>query len=152
MSAAGICLARAPLEVIPLFIKAGSILPLAPLRLSVGSPGTLNHAYLHVWPRDEGHLDWYDDDGESLAHEHGAWHRRRITHRARNRGGQLRFEAATGEFPVPRARGEWCCRGITRPPRITVDRRAIDAEFDAESGLAVFDVRNRNQELVVEWK
>ncbi|MCC7377675.1 MAG: DUF5110 domain-containing protein [Verrucomicrobiales bacterium] len=143
--------ARAPLDVIPLYIKAGALLPLAPIRASVADhePSTI---YLHVWPRDDGALDWYDDDGQSMAHEQGIWHRRRIIHESRGRGGRLRWEAAAGDFPSSTRTWRLVLRGISRPLRVTVNGERVDAPFDEALGLVIFDVPRCDQEFTVAWK
>ncbi|MBL9134642.1 MAG: DUF5110 domain-containing protein [Verrucomicrobiales bacterium] len=143
--------AHAPLDIIPLFIRAGSLLPLAARRSFVG-PTEPETVFLHVWPGDDGRLDWYDDDGRSRAHETGGWYRRSIHHHQRSRGGRLVFDAATGTFPSSTRTWRIALRGQTRPIRVALDREVVGSHFDAETGLVILDIPNRRQAFSVDWR
>lgn len=52
---------------IPLFAKAGAIVPLAPLP-NWGGIDTPSHLRVHIFPGKDNHFDLYDDDGTSLAY------------------------------------------------------------------------------------
>jgi alpha-glucosidase (family GH31 glycosyl hydrolase) len=67
-----------PLDGIPVFVRAGAILPLAEFSRRVGSvpPTTL---ILEVYAGADGELDFYEDDGESTAYRTEAGSRRRFT-------------------------------------------------------------------------
>ena len=66
------------LETMPLFVKAGAILPLDPLRQhsqqAVTEPTTLL-----IYPGADGAFDWYDDDGSSFEYQNGAFMRLHCT-------------------------------------------------------------------------
>ncbi len=64
--------ARSPLDTIPLFVKAGAILPLAPpnLRSAAEKFGEIE---LRVYPGADGCFALYDDDGETYDYEKGAY-------------------------------------------------------------------------------
>ena len=64
--------AAAPLEILPLFVKAGSILPLGPkVQYADEQP---NAAYeLRVYPGADGHFDLYEDEGDNYNYERGAY-------------------------------------------------------------------------------
>jgi len=65
---------RVDLETIPLYVRAGAVIPLDPIRQysvePVDAPTTLV-----VYPGADGRSDWYDDDGRSFEHKHGAFMR-----------------------------------------------------------------------------
>jgi alpha-glucosidase len=62
--------AAAPLETLPLYVRAGAIIPLAPERSSTG--GAWEELTLAVYPEDgPSTFTLYEDDGESLAFERG---------------------------------------------------------------------------------
>ena len=64
--------ADAPLEKIPLFVKAGSILPVAEPRGSAA--GTLaGPVELLVYPGADGVLDYYEDAGDGYGYEQGEY-------------------------------------------------------------------------------
>jgi alpha-glucosidase (family GH31 glycosyl hydrolase) len=62
--------AAAPLDTLPLYVRAGAIIPLAPERSSTG--GAWEELTLAVYPGDgPSAFTLYEDDGESLAFERG---------------------------------------------------------------------------------
>jgi alpha-glucosidase len=61
----------APLEVMPMFVRAGAILPMwEPLQHSGDSASVALE--LHFYPRS-GHFTLYEDDGKSLEYQRGAF-------------------------------------------------------------------------------
>ena len=61
----------APLDKIPLLVKAGSIVPVGPIEQYAGEIRSGN-LELRVYPGADGNLTLYDDDGVSYAYEKGA--------------------------------------------------------------------------------
>ena len=65
---------NAPIDTLPLFVRAGSILPLGdPVQ---STAGTQKLSRLRVYPGADGDFTLYDDDGKTYAYESGE---RRIT-------------------------------------------------------------------------
>ncbi len=62
----------APLERMPLFVRAGAVLPRGPWAPSIDQLDRTRLA-LHVYPAGRMRGDWYDDDGKSLAYQHGTY-------------------------------------------------------------------------------
>ncbi|HEX9201807.1 MAG TPA: DUF5110 domain-containing protein, partial [Acidobacteriaceae bacterium] len=62
----------ASLETIPLFVRAGSIVPTGPVKQYVGEPST-EPVRLTIYPGADGRFQLYDDDGLSFAYEKGAF-------------------------------------------------------------------------------
>jgi len=60
---------QAPIDIIPLFVRAGSILPLGSVVESTNDKQTV--ATLRIYPGADGSFDLYDDDGKTYAYEHG---------------------------------------------------------------------------------
>ena len=60
------------LETIPLYVRAGAILPMGPLRQYTGEPvdGPLT---LTVYPGADGAFDLYEDDGSTFEYRSGEW-------------------------------------------------------------------------------
>jgi alpha-glucosidase len=62
---------RAPLETLPLFVRAGAIIPMAPVRRHTGP---LDELTLAVYPGpDQSQFELYEDDGETTAYREGAY-------------------------------------------------------------------------------
>jgi alpha-glucosidase/alpha-D-xyloside xylohydrolase len=82
--------AAAPIDTIPLFVRAGSILPLGSEILSAEEPQTV--AQVLVYPGADGEFTLYNDDGKTYAYEKGDF---RITHLQWNdSSGQLTHQGA----------------------------------------------------------
>jgi alpha-D-xyloside xylohydrolase len=62
--------AAAPLEAIPLFVRAGSILPLGP-ELQWSNEKPADPIELRIYPGADGQFTLYEDDGASYAYEKG---------------------------------------------------------------------------------
>jgi alpha-glucosidase/alpha-D-xyloside xylohydrolase len=77
--------AAAPIDTIPLFVRAGSILPLGSTILSTAEPQSI--ASVRVYPGADGEFTLFNDDGKTYAYEKGE---SRITH--------LHWSDAAGKF------------------------------------------------------
>lgn len=141
-------LAQTPLERIPVYVRAGTLLPLAPARNSTREPlgDTLQ---LHLWPGPEGVLHWYEDDGHSRAHESGLFHRRTITLQRQGRTTRLRFGPAEGDFSS-RIR-TWKLIAWDTPPsaRVRIDGRARKTVESEEPGFCVIDLPHRDEAMEI---
>ncbi len=63
---------EAPIERAPIFIKSGSIIPMQPKMLYLGS-SPADQLFIHVYPSDSSSFTLYEDDGESLDYEKGGY-------------------------------------------------------------------------------
>jgi alpha-glucosidase len=69
----------APLDDLPVFAKAGAIIPLQHVIQSTQDAGD-GILELHVWPNNEGSsFVYYEDDGNTYDNEKGSYHKRLIT-------------------------------------------------------------------------
>jgi alpha-glucosidase len=64
-------LAHAPLERMPLYVRAGAIIPLAPV-MQYSNEHPLDELRLRIWP-GQGQWTFYEDDGHTFEYENGAW-------------------------------------------------------------------------------
>ena len=64
-------LAHAPLERMPLYVRGGGIIAIAPVRQFV-SEEPLESLKMRIWP-GSGEWTLYEDDGHSFEHEKGVW-------------------------------------------------------------------------------
>jgi len=69
LEGAGTILAPAPLDHLPLYVRAGAALPLGPL-MAYTDEKPLDPLTLEVYPGN-GQFDLYEDDGHSFAYQHG---------------------------------------------------------------------------------
>jgi alpha-glucosidase (family GH31 glycosyl hydrolase) len=64
--------AKTELSSIPLYVKAGAIVPTGPVK-QYASENSKAPVVLTIYPGANGRFRWYDDDGESFAYEQGRY-------------------------------------------------------------------------------
>lgn len=124
---------------IPIFAKAGAIVPLAP-RGGREAGGTANPAALAVnlFPGADGQFDLYEDDGETTAYQQG---RQAITPFTQTwRAGELRFTIAPviGDPTLIPAQREYqiIVHSITAPTRLELHLNGARVETDFTYDIA----------------
>lgn len=122
---------EAPLGVLPLWGRAGHVVPLGNVRSSTREP--LEQLELNVFPGD-GAGRWVEDDGISMAYRDGVIAERRWS--MSSTGSRLRFDldATTGSYePAPR---ELALRLVTgqRPARVLRDGEEVEWAWDEAGG------------------
>jgi alpha-glucosidase len=115
----------APLERLPLFLRAGALVPSRSPVLHAGEQPA-EPCILEVAPGADGAADWIEDDGETTAYREGALARTplRLWHRA---GGRLRLELARreGDLALPRRPMRVVVRGCEAPDAVFLDGRNL---------------------------
>ncbi len=125
--------AHAPLDRLPLFVRAGSVLPMGPVCQHTGEwpPDTLS---LHIYPGN-GQSWLYDDDGHSLAYQLGEVHLTRFVCEQQRERLTVRRQAE-GPFDPGYARFEITIHGQTDTPRqAIIDGQVLDPSFDPKRGV-----------------
>ena len=123
---------------IPLFIRAGSILPNQDVQQYVGER-SVTRVFVDVFPSaTETSFNYYDDDGITYAYESGAFYEQRMS--ASDNGTVARFDSATptGTYKPPLRDYEVKLHGITARA-VTVDGKECTHYTDLahlESGSA----------------
>ena len=143
---------EALLDILPLFVRAGAVVAMAPVRQYVGErpPETLN---LHVYPGD-GQSYLYEDDGHTRAFESGDY---TVTKFALSAEGAppKRLDIhrqATGRYAGACQAFEVVIHGVTRLPHsATADGESIEQLCMDEKGHAIRLQTNGFEHLCVEW-
>ncbi|HEX4757913.1 MAG TPA: DUF5110 domain-containing protein, partial [Terracidiphilus sp.] len=89
------------LATIPLYVRAGAIVPIGPVKQYTGEPNN-EPVTLRVYPGADGHFTWYDDDGASYRYESGEFMRVECVWRDADRTLTLTLDPA-GRMQVPNA-------------------------------------------------
>jgi alpha-glucosidase len=141
--------AEAPLDILPLYVRAGAILPLAEPSQFVGETvqDTIN---LHFWPHGAGKLDWYEDDGATQDYEAGSFARRRITSQTSGKTLRVLFSATEGEFPSRVAVWRLVIWGVKKPARLRVNGQPAEGSFNVDEGMLVAEIANFTGEFSLE--
>jgi alpha-glucosidase len=123
-----------PLERMPVYVRAGSVLPIGPVLQHTDEwpPDTL---ILHIY-LGAGESWLYEDDGHSLAFQSGEFQRTRFVCQARADGWVVRREVE-GPFEPGYDRFEIQIHGLDKAPKqVLLDgQRVEDLQFDAESRM-----------------
>ncbi|WP_350015797.1 TIM-barrel domain-containing protein [Rhodanobacter sp. IGA1.0] len=83
---------------IPLFVRAGAIIPTQPVMDHVGQK-PVTQLEVEVFPADtRTQFDYYDDDGNSYDYEHAAYFRQSLAVQRRDDGVRFETGAVTGSF------------------------------------------------------
>jgi alpha-glucosidase (family GH31 glycosyl hydrolase) len=91
---------HAPIDRVPIFVKAGSIIPMAPDNQhymgEIKSPFTI-----HIYPKANSSFELYEDDGESYDYEKDVFST--TTFHCKDNGNELmiRKEAPVGKYVIP---------------------------------------------------
>ena len=132
-------LVDAPLERMPLFVRAGSVIPMWPVMQYVGQR-PVDVLTLHVYPGD-GESWLYEDDGHSWACQRGEYRLTRFT--LRREGGALELRCQIeGSYTPTYDRYRVVVHGVEHEPRrVTADGQPVaEWTFDAESRQLRFNV------------
>jgi alpha-glucosidase (family GH31 glycosyl hydrolase) len=85
---------------IPLYVRAGAILPIGPIRQYTAETSD-EPTSLRVYPGTDGRFIWYDDDGISYAHERGEFMRAECAWNDQEHTLTIKRDEA-GNMPLPR--------------------------------------------------
>ena len=127
--------AAAPLELMPLYVRAGTVLPRGPVLQHTGQwpPPALR---LHIYPGD-GQSWLYEDDGLSQDYHRGELRLTRFVVEMAGAGGLAVRREVEGPFDPGYGRFEICVHGLDGPPRaVRLDGRRVDVAFDAGARTA----------------
>jgi alpha-glucosidase (family GH31 glycosyl hydrolase) len=86
------------LETIPLYVRAGAVIPMGPVRQHAMEPSD-ESVKLQVYPGADGSFSWYEDDGVSFRYEQGEF--TRIECDWENSRRRLTLAWAEGSRPAP---------------------------------------------------
>lgn len=116
--------ADAPLDLVPLFVKAGTVLPMQPVQQHTAQPPA-ETVTLRVYP-GIGESLWYEDDGETLAYQAGQFKLTRFALRGDDTWLHVAVNSE-GSFISPRRRWAWQIHGLAGAPEsVEVDGEAVD--------------------------
>lgn len=96
--------AQAPLEIVPMYVRAGAIIPMGPEMSYVGQkPADPLTFEIYTDEKIPATTTLYEDDGTSPAYKQGVLRRTRVTASRAGNGAQIELSAAEGSYnPGPR--------------------------------------------------
>lgn len=113
------------LETLPLYARAGSILPLGPVKQYTDEPvdGPLS---LVICPGADASFTLYEDDGKTFEYRKGEWMRIEMTWRDRDRRLRLRLAPGSKMLPPAKRAIEVRVAGETATRTVVFEGRSID--------------------------
>lgn len=136
---------EAPTDLLPIFVRAGAVIPMGPPMNYVGERPE-DELTIVLYPGGESRFTLYEDDGISFAYERGEVARTNIHHWETEEGWRLKISAADGIYAgQPGSRTIWVERqGKGRSPRIEIDGLAVPKrrELGDEPGWS-YDARSK---------
>ncbi len=149
-------------NVIPLFVKAGSIIPLQ-ARMRYSNERPLDTLIVQVFGPDSGSFNLYEDDGTSLEYLHGKYSWTKISCFGNGQTGyRVEIGAAVGSYSSQESRRAYTLQlhGFPDPHEIRVDGRIMKQgegagtwHRDAQTGTVELSIRSkdirRNVEVIL---
>jgi alpha-glucosidase len=115
---------EAPLERIPVFVRAGSALPIWPLMQHTGER-PVDVLTWHVFAGNDSST-LYEDDGHSLAYQRGAWRVTRLECQRTSDNGLRITRQTQGNYQPGYARCAWVIHGLDgAPQRVQCDGQDV---------------------------
>jgi alpha-glucosidase (family GH31 glycosyl hydrolase) len=123
-----------PLDSLPLFVKAGSIIPMQPVMNYVGAQ-PVNEMTLDIYPGPATEFELYEDDAKSLSYQQGEYATAKISCKPNNNGYIVVMSKAVGKFTSP-THGWLVKLHLNRTPvNITENNRPVQ-KVDTENALS----------------
>ena len=134
---------KATLDTMPLFVRAGTTLPLAPPMQYVGERAW-DEVELRLFP-GEGTSQFYEDDGTSHAYEDGDVRRTTFTLRAPAPGACTLLREHEGDFASPVKRFTIRLMDVGEPEEVRLDEQviAVTTDVQGENAESVYDAESR---------
>jgi alpha-glucosidase len=133
----------APLGRVPLFVRAGAVVPTQDVVDYVGAPSS-GKVYLDVFPGDVGtaaSIDLYEDDGETNAYATGAFATTQVTQTVTTAGLTLDIAAPIGPYKTPVAGLAVRVHGVAlKPVEMRVDGATATLAYDPGTRVASIPV------------
>ncbi len=129
-------LAQGPLSMVPLYIRAGGIIPFAPCVQHTGEYSS-HEITLQIWPGADGSFDFYEDDGQTIGSE---VYRRRIEFLNYEDGGVVRFGPAGGKYKNGPKRWRVIVHRMRPRAQAFQDGAELEILRDREHGFLSFEV------------
>lgn len=116
------------LETMPLYVRAGAVLPLGPVKQYTAEP-TDEPMTLIVYPGADGESSFYEDDGHSFGYQRGEWMRVMMAWDDATRRLSLRLADGSGRMqPLPR-RMRVRVSGETQERDLTFDGSPVEIQL-----------------------
>ena len=147
---------KAPLSVIPILVKKGSIIPMMPVMQYIGE--LKDHPlYLHVYPAENSQpvdFELYEDDGESQDYLDNKFCKTNFRCKTTEKGYELSVAArnSTGFEPSSKRKLVWMLHVSKKPVRVLVNKKPVTAglQWDAAKGICSITIPDNGKAQSIE--
>lgn len=136
-----------PLDTLPLFVKAGSIIPTQPVMNYVGEKA-VDVVTLDVYPGAVTEFDLYEDDGKSLAYQQGEYARTTISCKPANPGFIISINQPGGKYTPPAHNWLVKLHISQKPAGITENNKPVKWYYDAVQQVVTIETASDNRSKV----
>jgi len=141
--------AAAPLERIPVYVRAGTVLPTWPV-LQHSDVQEVDKLVVHVYPGD-GRSWLYEDDGHSMGYEDGEYRVMSFECGSNGNDGLTITRQVQGPYHPPYTHWEWHVHGLGgKPAHVLADGQPVQLAWDEASRTLRFD-SGEAQRIEVQW-
>ncbi|MDT4965442.1 MAG: alpha-glucosidase [Acidobacteriota bacterium] len=124
----------APLDVVPMFVRGGSIIPEGPEMNYVGEkPFDPLTFYIHPDEAGRAETSLYEDDGTSPAYKRGAFRRTRVSVASLASGFEIMIGDAEGSYKPARRKFSFVLPYVGLVSNVTLDGKPLAVSADAQS-------------------
>jgi alpha-glucosidase len=139
----------APLDNIPVFVRAGSIIPGGPTMQYVNDPNIAALLSVDVYPGPDGTFTLYEDDGKSMEYTLGSSRQTLFTHTSPNGWNVLQMQKSGGTFKTPSRPIYVYFHGISSAPSSVkinqIQLNPVSAEGDLDKIIGYYFDRVKNK-------
>jgi alpha-D-xyloside xylohydrolase len=122
-------IADAPLDMMPLYVRAGSIIPFGPDIQHTGEGGDAP-IELYIYPGQDGHFTLYEDEGDNYNYEQGLF--ARIPFSWEDQFQQLTIGSREGSYPGMQVAREFCLIVVSEGLAELDDAQALSAIYSGQ--------------------
>ena len=140
-------LVAAPLELIPLFVRQGSVIPERGYTSSV-EKGTNDTLTLHVYPGADGSFTLIEDDGCSNDYLKGSYATTMITLKEEANGFVMTIEASEGSYMGMKSRRNWLLKmhSAKQYNTIKLNGKKLPHQFNRERSVTEADLGRHSKD------
>ena len=117
---------EAPLETVPMFVRAGTIIPMGPEMNYVGEKPSDPMTFV-IYPDENGKASTtlYEDDGVSPAYKQGVFRRTRLSVSRSGKGFQISINAPEGSYNPGPSSLVFAVRSVSEARQVLVDGKPL---------------------------
>jgi len=116
----------APVDRIPLFVKAGSIVPTRQV-VQYSDESPVDPLTLEIFPGADGSAKLYEDDGLSFKYQKGEYSLREISCSSEERAMNVVLSKPEGSYRSPKRSVVLKIMGVEKPTKVTLDGKSVSS-------------------------